>query len=116
MILIAGQLEGLTTRKDKTIRLTFGSQELSPKEFAEIFAMNQQFCYIGIKPEPFSKIESDSIESLKTEYDDMKSPGQRLRAILYRNHEQEPEGFKTFAEYYLFKMDKLCEHFKTKLL
>jgi len=115
MILIAGQIESLATRKDKTIRLTIGTQELSPAEAAEVFQLNQQFCYIGLKPEPFTSNESDTIESLKTDYDSIKSPSQRLRAILYRNFEFNSEGYKDFNLYYIAKIDKICEHYKSKL-
>jgi hypothetical protein len=115
MILIAGQIEGLSTRKDKTIRLTLGTQELSPNEVAELFKFNQSFCYVAIKQEPFSKIETDSIDALKTEYEDIKTPSQRLRAIMYRNFEQQPNGFKDFNSYYAYTMEKLCDHYKSKL-
>jgi hypothetical protein len=115
MILIAGQIEGLSTRKDKTIRLTLGTQELSPNEVAELFKFNQSFCYVAIKQEPFSKIETDSIDSLKTEYEDIKTPSQRLRAILFRNYEKDSEGYKDFNSYYMSKMESLCNHFKNKL-
>lgn len=115
MILIAGQIESLATRKDKTIRLTIGTQELTPAEAAEVFQLNQQFCYIGLKPEPFTSNETETIESLKTDYDSIKSPSQRLRAILYRNYENNTEGYKDFNLYYIAKIDKICEHYKGKL-
>jgi hypothetical protein len=115
MILIAGQIEGLSTRKDKTIKINFGTQELTPNEVADLFKFNQSFCYVALKQEPFSKIETDSIESLKTEYEDIKTPSQRLRAILYRNFEQESDGYKDFNSYYIGKMESLCNHFKSKL-
>ncbi len=115
MILIAGQIESLATRKDKTIRLTIGTQELTPAEAAEVFQLNQQFCYIGLKPEPFTSNESETIESLKTDYDSIKSPSQRLRAILFRNYELDSEGYKDFNLYYIAKIDKICEHYKAKL-
>lgn len=115
MILIAGMMEGLSTRKDKTIRLTLGTQELSPNEVAELFKFNQSFCYVALKQEPFSQIETDSIDSLKTEYDGIKTPSQRLRSIMFRNFEQQPNGFKDFNSYYVYTMDKLCDHFKSKL-
>jgi hypothetical protein len=115
MILIAGQLENLTTRKDKTIRLSLGTNELTPKECAELFTMNQQFCYVAIKPEPFLSNELDAIESLKTDLDTQKTPSQRLRAILYRNYEQDNKGYKDFNNYYLGEMERICEHYKTKL-
>jgi len=116
MIMISGQIEALTTRKDKTIKITIGTQEMNPNEFAEVFSMNQQFCYIGIKPEPFTKDETETIESLKTDYDEIKSPAQRLRSILYRNFEQSPNGYKEFNSYYIAQMETLCNHFKGKLI
>lgn len=116
MIMISGQIETLTTRKDKTIKITIGTQEMNPNEFADIFRLNQQFCYIGIKPEPFTKDESATIDSLKTEFDEVKSPSQRLRSILYKNYEQENLGYKDFNSYYVGQMEILCNHFKSKIL
>jgi hypothetical protein len=115
MILIAGQIEGISTRKDKTIKLTIGTQELSPNSTAEIFSLNQQFCYFGIKLEQFNKIESDYIDNLKADIENVKTPAQRLRAILFRNYEQNPEGYNDFNSYYIAKMEKICEHYKNKL-
>lgn len=115
MILICGQIETISTRKDKTIKLTIGSQELRPNELTDVFKLNQQLCYIGIKPEPFTKDESDTIESLKTDFENVKTPAQRLRAILYRNFEQDNKGYKDFTTYYIGEMDRLCEHYKNKL-
>lgn len=115
MIKLAGQIESLSTRKDKTLKVTIGSQELTPNESAELFKLNQQFCYIGIKPEPFTNEESDLIDSLKTDFDNIKSPSQKLRAILFINYQQNNEGFKDFNSYYLFIMNKISEHYKSKL-
>ena len=115
MILLSGQIEGLSTRKDKTIRLTIGTQELTPSQSAEVFGLNQQFCYFGIKVEPFTRDESDAIDSLKSDLDTIKTPSQRLRAILYRNYEQDNQGYKDFNSYYLYQMEKICEHYKGKL-
>lgn len=115
MIIIGSVIEGMTSRKDKTMKLTIGTQELSPDQAATIFGMNQQFCYVAIKKENFTAEETDMIESLKTELDSQKTPSQRLRGILYRNYEQHSEGYADFSTYYQAKMDKLCEHFKSKL-
>jgi hypothetical protein len=115
MILIAGQIESLATRKDKTIKLTIGTQELSPKQASDIFQLNQQFVFIGLKPEPFHKIEEDIIDNLKTDYENLKTPSQRLRGVLYRNFEQQDEGYKDFNSYYIAKMELICNHYKSKL-
>jgi hypothetical protein len=52
---------------------------------------------------------------LKTQYENIKTPSQRLRAILFVNYQQNPEGFQSFPNYYQSKMDQICEHFKNKL-
>jgi len=115
MIILPAQIEGLTSRKDKTIKVTFGTQELSPVDAAQIFQLNQRFCYIGIKEELFQQDDIDTIDSIKTDLESNKTPSQRLRGILYINYQQDSEGYKDFMTYYLGKMDKLCEHFKSKL-
>jgi hypothetical protein len=115
MIILPGQIEGITSRKDKTVRVTFGTQELSPMEAASIFELNQSFCYVAIKKEHFKSEESDMFDTLKTDLEGYKTPSQRLRAILFRNYEQNNEGYKDFTTYYLAKMEKVCEHYKSKL-
>ena len=53
---------------------------------------------------------------MKSDYDDVgKSKGQRLRAVLYRNWEQNNEGCDTFTLYYESHMEKIIRHFKDKL-
>lgn len=115
MIILAAQIEGLASRKDKTIKVTFGTQELAPVEAAQVFQLNQKFCYIAIKEEYFQQDEIDDVESLKTDLETNKTPSQRLRGILYINYQQNNEGYKDFTTYYIAKMEVLCEHFKSKL-
>lgn len=115
MIILAAQIEGLASRKDKTIKVTFGTQELSPVDAAQVFQLNQKFCYIAIKEENFQQDEIDDVESLKTDLETNKTPSQRLRGILYINYQQNNEGYKDFTTYYIAKMEVLCEHFKSKL-
>jgi hypothetical protein len=82
MIILSSQVESIASRKDKTIKLTLATQELSPKDAANLFQLNQQFCYLAIKEEPFSKEEQDIVENLKADPDTFKTPSQRLRGIL----------------------------------
>ncbi len=93
MIILPAQIEGLTSRKDKTIKVTFGTQELSPNDAAQVFQLNQKFCYIAIKEETFQSDELDNIDSIKTDLESNKTPSQRLRGILYINYQQDNEGY-----------------------
>ena len=115
MIILSSQVESIASRKDKTIKLTLATQELSPKDAASLFQLNQQFCYLAIKEEPFSKEEQDVVENLKADPDTFKTPSQRLRGILYRTYEQDNEGYKDFNTYYLSVMDRICQHYKNKI-
>ena len=115
MILLPSQVEAIASRKDKTIKLTLGTQELSPNQAAELFNLNQQFCYVAIKPEPFMKEETDLIGSLKADLDNAKTPSQRLRGILYLNYQQDNKGYNDFATYYIAEIERICEHYKNKL-
>jgi hypothetical protein len=115
MITIAAQIEGIASRKDKTIKLTLGTQEMTPNDAAHLFNLNQKLCYVALKEEHFTQEEETLIADLKTDFDNIKSPSQRFRAILFVNFTQRPDGYKDFQSYYLAKMDALCEHFKNKL-
>ena len=115
MIVLPAIIEGITSRKDKTIRITIGTQELSPVNAADIFSMAGGYAYVVIKREDFTAWEVKEIDELKADLDTIKSPSQRLRAILYRNWEQDGQGYKDFTTYYLMQMDKLCQHYKNKL-
>lgn len=115
MLLIAGQIENITTRKDKTLKLTIGTQELNPAQTGDIFTLNQDFCYFGIKQEPFTESEGTLIDTIKTEYANYKTPSQRLRGILYINYQQDNKGYKDFTTYYIAEMERICEHYKSMI-
>lgn len=116
MILISGILETISSLKDRTIKLTFALNELTPEMVGLIWPMLNNFCYMGLKVEPFKRDEEEMLDGLKADLEIKgKTPGQRLRGVLYRNWEQKNEGFKTFTQYYDSKMEILIEHFKEKL-
>lgn len=116
MIIIPAQLESVGTRKDKTLKLTFGTNELSPSQASELFTIANQFGYLAFKDEDFKREELEVVESLKSELEDtLKKPSQRLRNVLFRVYEQDNDGFKTFAKYYDSKMEQLINHFKGKI-
>lgn len=116
-ILIPAIYEGSRDLKDRTKKLTFQTNEITPEQAANLQSMVQSFVYLAVKSEDFTKEQVDTINSLKTDYDDFgKTHSQRLRAVMYRLWEQSSEGYKDFNLYYNFKMDTLISHFKAKLI
>ena len=115
-ILIAAIYEGSRDLKDRTKKLTFQTNEISPEIAAQLQMCVQNFVYVAIKSEDFTKSEVDSINNLKTDFEDMaKTHSQRLRAVIYRLWQQNNEGYKDFNLFYQFKMEGFITHLKSKL-
>lgn len=113
---IPAGLEGYRSLKDRTLKLTFETGEMSPEQMANIHYSLNKVGYLAFSPDPFATHELEEIDKLKVEFDDTgKPPSQRLRAVLYRLFEQSPEGYGTFNDFYNARMEKLINHFKDKL-
>ena len=110
-------IEGIATRSDKTIKVVLGTQELDPATAAELFRLHQSMAYVGIKEEMFNHAERDLIEKLEAdsvEYQ-AKTPSQRLRAVMYKMFQQDPQSFADFTRFYEYQMERMISHFKSKL-
>lgn len=116
MLLLPAILESYRSLKDKSIKVVFETNELTPEQMMGVTAGHQQYGFLAFKMNDFKKNELDVIESLKTDFEDNgKTPSQRLRAVLFVNFQQAPEGYKTFVDYYNAKMEIIINHYKGKL-
>jgi hypothetical protein len=105
-----------TSRGDNTLRLTFGTQELSPETMANIHYSLNKVGFLVFAPDPFATHELEEIDNLKVDFEDTsKSQSQRIRAVLYLLWKQKPEGYKAFPDYYNAKTDLYIEHLKSKI-
>lgn len=114
-IMFAAQVEGLRSRKDKTVALTLGTQELNPEKAGKLFNTNGHLvtCYLSIK-EHISDEQKEIIDSVEAPAQG-KTPSQRMRSVLYRLWESANEGYTDFNLFYLHKMDVMIEHLKSKI-
>lgn len=112
--LIAAMVENITTRKDKSCKLVFGTQELNPTEAGQLFQYMNQLVSVYLCPAAIDQRELEQIDKLEPELNN-KTQSQRIRSVLYLLHQQAPEGFKTFDEYYKAKTEMYIEHLKSKL-
>ena len=109
-------LDSYRSLKDRGLKITFETGELSPEQVANIQYAFNKVGFVAFKPDAFATHELEEIEKMKVEFDDTgKPPSQRLRAVLYRCWEQKPEGYKIFNDFYMAQMEKLITHFKNKL-
>lgn len=115
MIILPATIEGIATRKDRTVRVTIGTQELPPDKAGQLMSMQNALAYVAIKAEHFNGDEEAALEKLKADDVNGKTPSQRLRAVLFRRWEQDNKGFQTFAQYYDWAMELTIEQHKAKL-
>lgn len=113
-ILVAAMVESITTRKDKSVKLVFGTQELSPTEAGQLFQYMNQLVTVYLCPAAIDNREIEQIDKLEPELNN-KTQSQRIRSVLYLLHQQNNEGFKSFDEYYKAKTEMYIDHLKTKL-
>lgn len=116
MIIIPAILEGFRSLKDRSYKIYFETGELTPEQAAGISTSLQQAGYVAFKTDVFKDSEKKMLDSLEADFEDKrKTPGQRLRGVLYRMFENNSEGYKDFNLFYQGKMEILIDHFKKKL-
>ena len=116
MLIIACVLESYRSLKDRTLKLTFETNEPNPDQMADIQRSIMNAGFLAFNVDPFSSSQEKYPTEMEVDYDDpKKTPSKRLRGVLYRNFEQEPKGYKTFNDYYNSQMELLIMHFKNNL-
>lgn len=116
MIIIPAQLDTIRTLKDRTLKVTFETQELNPQDLLGLMENVNAFGYLAFKKEPFGEKEKQMIDDLKSEIEFAgKTSAQRLRAVLFRLWQTNPEGFDTSVKHYEHHMEKIINHYKSKL-
>jgi hypothetical protein len=118
LLLIPCAIESVSTRRDKTLKVVIGTQELSPAKAAEL--LNQWASGVGVmgfKGESFSFNDEEILKSIKIDAEEMgsKTPSQRLRSCLYVLFERNAEGHSDFNSYYASMMEKFIEMVKKRI-
>lgn len=114
-LLLSSQVENVSTRRDGTIKLVLGTQEMSQGKAGELFTMQNKVCavYISIKESVPQKV-MDMVDAVDVDMPG-KTKSQRQRAVLYRIWELQKEGHKTFESFYAFKMEQHITDLKSVL-
>lgn len=113
-LLFAAYVETIRSRKDKTISLGIGTQELTPEKAGELFSMQGKLVTAYLSNTEVSKNDQDVIDSIEVDLPG-KTPSQRLRSVLYLLWKENNEGFKDQNLHYIHYLDKIIEHYKSKL-
>lgn len=115
-LLLSVIVENIATRKDRTVKVTLGTQELSQGQAGELFQLMNGLCAVYLSPkEGIDQKEVDQCDALEPELI-VKSPSQRMRNVFFLLWKQNNEGFKEFDSFYKFKMEAIITKLKEKIL
>lgn len=114
MIILPATIEGIATRKDRTVRVTIGTQELAPDKAGHLMSLQNALSYIAIKSEDFSSKEKEDLSELETPMIGVKSKSQILRQELWKNWKENNEGFEKSEDHYNHYLDKITNYIITK--
>lgn len=114
-ILLSAIIENVSTRKDQTVKITIGTQELSPSKAGEVFGLHGKLAVVYISSKDVPQREIDQVDKLEPELNG-KTQSQRIRNTLFVLFTQDSEGFKDFQTYYISKTERFIEDLKTQIL
>jgi len=103
-------IEGIRSRKDRSLGVTFTTPELPVQEKALFMELQGINVNMVITP-----LDEKDVEEYKIESDiDQKSPSQRMRSVLFILWKQDNESLD-FNDYYRKHMEKLIDFLKAKI-
>lgn len=101
----------VATRADGSIGLRLSTPELKPEEKTAFFEIQGHQLKMLLQPEGMGEVE---LKEVKGEFDH-KTPGQRLRAVLFVLWKQGTDEQGDFEEFYRRRMEQIIDHVKSKL-
>lgn len=113
-ILLPVQLNPISRRKDKSVKLSLETRELSPTEIMTLMAIEGEEMWMSLATTeqelPEAPEEAPEIET--------KTSAQRLRSVLFILYKKATENGSfvgTFDNYYRDRMEKIIESLKSKI-
>ncbi len=115
-IVFDATLEGLSTRADKSIKIILGTQEMSSDEAGKLLDFRNEFVKVMMSNTNISKLEEELVDATPIgNLKKNKTHSQRLRACLFRLHEQLPDESVDFETFYSRWMEGFIDSIKSKL-
>jgi len=115
-ITLPAGLEAISTRVDGSLKLTFGTPELSSDICAELFNYRRKEVLLLLSTGTINDLQKQALDSTTKGLKSVKnkSQSQRLREVLYRLHEQ-TDSMLSFYEFYNNRMEHFIDLVKGRL-
>lgn len=113
-VLFVAEIGSVKSLVDGSVSITLVTPEISGGKVGELFDLRKKVAYTYISARQIESNEKAMIDGLNPELKG-KSPGQRLRNVLYVAWQQDNEGYKDSESYYAAKMETIISHYKSEL-
>ena len=125
-VVFEGGIDKVSTLADGSLRVYLGTPELANETMVNLFGLIKKPGYVLISTNSINQDQIDAVEkaTTNTEFSE-KTPSQRMRGVLYKLWEKtQPKtmngdsGEMEYVDFDLFykrQMNKIIDHFKTKL-
>ena len=124
-VVFEGGIDKVSTLADGSLRVYVGTPELSSETMVSVFSLIKKPGFVLISAKAINQDQIDAVEKATTNAEfSEKTPSQRMRGVLYRLWEKtQPktmngDGVMEYVDFDLFykrQMNKIIDHFKTKL-
>jgi len=114
-VLVCWEIGSVKSMVDGSVSITLHTPEISGGKVGELFDLRKKVAYVYISARQVESNEKAMVDGLNPELKG-KSPGQRLRNVLYVAWQQNPEGYKDSESYYVAKMENIITHYKNELV
>ena len=125
-VIFEGGIDKVSTLADGSLRIYIGTPELSFDTMVNVFSLVKKTGYVLISTNTINQDQIDAVEKATTNAEfSEKTPSQRMRGVLYKLWEKtQPKtmngdsGEMEYVDFDLFykrQMNKIIDHFKTKL-
>ena len=114
MIQFQAILDGVSKKKDSTLSLRIGTQELPAEDTAKIFELGNREVWVCMADVPVKEDDLEIPEVL-SEFKRDKSPSQRLRDVLWVFWDKSKKDYVDWDTYYRNTIEKIVENIKDKL-
>ena len=124
-VVFEGGIDKVSTLADGSLRIYVGTPELSNDTMVNVFNLIKKPGYVLVSANAFNQDQIDAVEKATTNAEfSENTPSQRMRGVLYKLWEKtQPktmngDGEMEYVDFDLFykrQMNKIIDHFKTKL-
>ena len=124
-VVFEGGIDKVSTLADGSLRIYVGTPELSNETMVNVFNLIKKPGYVLVSANAINQDQIDAVEKATTNAEfSEKTPSQRMRGVLYKLWEKtQPktmngDGVMEYVDFDLFykrQMNKIIDHFKSKL-